>query len=117
MTEDRRGQDRRSGDRRASGRRQSDAIPSVRALVPTGPLPPGQETPGVPASGPAPASAKPQADAAFAAQVLADDGNRRRGLKGGPEVLDKARSTYLNAEYSGPADRRPAKGKALKSEI
>lgn len=50
----------------------------------------------------------------FYAQLLG--GGPRRGLKGGPEVLDDARSTYLAAEYSGPADRRPKKG-TVKREV
>lgn len=46
--------------------------------------------------------------AAYHAQLLG--GAPRRGLKGGPETLDEARHTYLETEYSGPADRRPKKG-------
>ena len=37
---------------------------------------------------------------------------QRRGLKGGPPVLDAARSTYLGNAYSGAAERRPKPGKA-----
>jgi len=42
---------------------------------------------------------------------------QRRGLKGGPEVLEKARATYLNMEYSGRFDRRPRKGRITKTEV
>lgn len=41
----------------------------------------------------------------------------KRGLRGGQEVLDQARSTYLNSEYSGAADRRPKPGVVKKTEI
>ena len=54
--------------------------------------------------------------AAFAAQILGQDG-QKRGLRGGPETLDKARSSYLETEWSGPADRRPAAGRITKTEI
>jgi hypothetical protein len=54
--------------------------------------------------------------AAFAAQILGQDG-QKRGLRGGPETLDKARSSYLEAEWSGPADRRPPAGRITKTEI
>lgn len=43
------------------------------------------------------------------AQLLGQDGVRR-GLKGGAPVLDAARAAYLDAEYSGEADRRPPVG-------
>ena len=42
---------------------------------------------------------------------------QRRGLKGGPPVLDAARASYLGAEYSGAAERRPRPGKAEDSDI
>ncbi|MFN3229919.1 MAG: hypothetical protein ACK41P_08720 [Asticcacaulis sp.] len=53
--------------------------------------------------------------AAFAAQRLA--GGERRGLKGGPETLERARTTYLGAEYSGTYDRRTRKGSLTKKDI
>ena len=56
------------------------------------------------------------AAAPFAAQLYGQPGVKR-GLKGGQEVLDKARATYLGNEYSGPNDRRPAKGRITKTEI
>ena len=61
------------------------------------------------------AGAQPQPRAAarpagaFDAQLLGQDGVRR-GLKGGAPVLDAARAAYLDAEYSGEADRRPPVG-------
>lgn len=57
-----------------------------------------------------------KAAAAFAAQVMGQNG-QKRGLRGGPQVLDHARSTYLGTEWSGHADRRPPKGVITKTEI
>lgn len=54
--------------------------------------------------------------AAFAAHLMGQPG-QKRGLRGGQEVLDNARSTYLGTEYSGPADRRPKAGLIKKTEI
>ncbi|AZS19981.1 MULTISPECIES: hypothetical protein [unclassified Caulobacter] len=54
--------------------------------------------------------------AAFAAHLMGQSG-QKRGLRGGKEVLDTARSTYLETEYSGPADRRPPTGLLKKTNI
>ena len=54
-------------------------------------------------------------DGAFAAQLLS--GGEKRGLKGGPETLERAKSTYLKSEYSGSNDRRPRPGRVTKTEI
>ncbi len=54
-------------------------------------------------------------DVTYAAQLLG--GGEKRGLRGGPETLDRAKSTYLRSEYSGPNDRRPAPGHVTKTEI
>lgn len=64
-------------------------------------------------------AARPAAKAAagaFDAQLLAQ-GTTKRGLRGGKEVLDAARSTYLHTEWSGPADRRPPPGLFAKTKI
>ena len=53
---------------------------------------------------------------AFAAHVMGQSG-QKRGLRGGQEVLDNARSTYLGTEYSGEADRRPKAGLLKKTNI
>lgn len=50
------------------------------------------------------------------AHLIAQDA-QMRGLKGGAERLDTARSAYLGAEFSGPNDRRPPKGLLTKTEI
>lgn len=109
---------RRERDRRASGR----AVAVVKGEGPTdakaGAF--GDETSGRPAGPAAPtARAGPQADigaAAFAAQLMGQPG-QKRGLKGGAEVLDAARSAYLGTEYSGRRDRRPKAGEVDDSEV
>jgi hypothetical protein len=54
--------------------------------------------------------------AAFDAQLYGQ-GGQKRGLRGGKPVLDLARATYLETEWSGPADRRPAKGMLTKTRV
>lgn len=66
---------------------------------------------------PPPAIARPQRpEAAFAAQLLGQDG-QRRGLRGGRETLDRARNVYNRIEYSGSADRRAPKGHLARTKI
>ena len=98
MTDDRREADRRARDRRAER----------RALVPA----PAAPNPAADAAPPGPETAP---DPAFSAQLLGQTG-QRRGLKGGAPVLDAARSGYLKAQHSGPAERRPRPGTVTKSE-
>jgi hypothetical protein len=43
--------------------------------------------------------------------------NRVRGLRGGQQVLDAARGAYLEAEYSGPNDRRAHAGQIKKTDV
>lgn len=62
------------------------------------------------------AEARAKADAVFAAQVMGQ-GGQKRGLRGGPAVLDHARSAYLETEWSGHADRRPPKGLITRTDI
>ena len=47
---------------------------------------------------------------------LIAQGARTRGLRGGQQVLETARSAYLEAEYSGPNDRRAHAGRITKTE-
>jgi len=54
-------------------------------------------------------------EAIFSAQILS--GGEKRGLKGGAETLERAKTTYLKSEYSGPNDRRPKPGQVTKTEI
>lgn len=97
-----------SGDRRG-GRRSTD--PAVQ-LVRQDAAPAGTNLP-------APVSQPPAKDtpaAQFEAQLLGQDG-QKRGLRGGPPVLNHAKSAYLGAEWSGKADRRPPKGLFSKTEV
>ena len=59
------------------------------------------------------------AQAGSGADIRAQEigGGQKRGLKGGPETLERARSTYLASEYSGPYDRRPKAGRITKTDI
>ena len=106
--------DRRTAERRRVARRAAPAaapaepeLSAGKALVP------------ISSVSAEPAGAKPRRGGgfgAFAAQVLGQ-GGQKRGLRGGPETLDRARSTYLDTEWSGPADRRPHPGRITKTEI
>jgi hypothetical protein len=93
--------DRRARERRGGERRKSTGT----ALMIIDPTPT-----------PTPEASEPIAEAAFTAQVLGQTG-QKRGLKGGPPVLEQARSAYLGAAYSGPQDRRPPPGRVAKTEI
>lgn len=101
--------DRRAADRRAAERRAASAS---RALVPVE-FP--AETAEPPAR-PAPAPPAESGAAVFAAQMIGQTG-QRRGLKGGPPVLDAARSAYLGTEHSGAGERRPQPGKAKDTDV
>ncbi len=101
--------DRRSTQRREAERR---AASSSRALVPVGEV--TDETPS--SASPAASNAPADPAAAFAAQMMGQTG-QRKGLKGGPPVLDAARATYLGAEYSGEKERRPAAGLLRKTDL
>ena len=103
------GRDRRAADRRAAERR---AASMSRDLVPLDPQPDAAE----PSARPAPTPPADAGAAAFSAQLMGQSG-QRRGLKGGPPVLDAARASYLGAEYSGAAERRPKPGTAEDSDI
>ncbi len=102
-------------DRRRSARRRSDPLPKAAAAEGRGGdaanLPvPTQPPPTTPKPGP------PGADAAFAAQVIGQ-GGQKRGLRGGAPVLQQARSTYLETEWSGPKDRRPPSGAVTRTKV
>jgi len=105
---------RRRGDRRAADRRADErrAGSTSRALVPLDFPVEAAEPPARPAPIP---PADPGA-AVFAAQMMGQSG-QRRGLKGGPPVLDAARSAYLGTEHSGAAERRPQPGKAKDTDV
>lgn len=103
------GRDRRSDQRREAERRAGS---TSRELVPVGDVVDVSPHPASPA---APAVSLDPA-AAFSAQVMGQ-GGQRKGLKGGPPVLDAARASYLGAEYSGDKDRRPPTGGIRKTEL
>jgi hypothetical protein len=52
----------------------------------------------------------------FAAQILGQPG-QKRGLRGGEETLNLARSTYMDTEWSGRADRRLKRGRMTKTRV
>jgi hypothetical protein len=102
--------DRRAADRRSGQRREGS---SSRALVPTqAPIDPAE-----PADRPGTVrGVKAAPAAAFVAQMIGQ-GGQRNGIRGGPPVLDAARSTYLGTEYSGENERRPPAGKTGDTEV
>ena len=95
VAKERRETQRRRADRRKSERRKAK-LPAVVAT---------------PAIDPDAAAA-----AAFAAQLIGQEG-QKRGLKGGTPVLEQARTAYLEAEWLGPADRRRRSGKSAKTDV
>ncbi|RYF90729.1 MAG: hypothetical protein EON95_16405 [Caulobacteraceae bacterium] len=98
--------DRRQQDRRREDRVTAQAPPEAAALpVPVSGVQAHEHTSPPPLDG----------QAAFAAQLLGQPGVKR-GLKQ-PGTVETARSAYLEAEYSGPADRRPPKGLIKKTAI
>jgi len=108
----------RPGDRRAVVRRGPE-----RRTPKAEPFTPPEKTVAVveraeqePEPGPAAPAAPRGPDPAFAAQLIGQSG-QKRGLRGGPPVLDAARTTYLGAEYSGDRDRRPPTGVTKKTDI
>jgi len=103
------GRDRRAAQRREAERRAGSAS---RELVPIGEVVNESPSPASPAASNSPADPA----AAFNAQMMGQTG-QRRGLKGGPPVLDAARASYLGAEYSGEKDRRPPAGLIKKTEL
>lgn len=97
--------------RRANQAKRVGRSKGGRAPVEDRSVPAIYETPQPPA--PSQAAGAP---AVFAAQVLGQEG-QRRGLRGGRETLDAARTVYNQTEYSGAADRRARKGGAAKTEV
>ena len=56
------------------------------------------------------------AHAAFAAQLMGQDG-AKRGLRAGPELFDSARGAYNRTEWSGTKDRRGPLGGQARTKI
>ncbi|HKR86662.1 MAG TPA: hypothetical protein VJS38_00655 [Phenylobacterium sp.] len=98
--------------RRAAGpRRKGKAVEEAKASSAAG-LP-------VPVDAPRtvpPAAAIPPGAATFDAQLLGQH-NERRGLRGGPAVIDKAQASYNRIEWSGSKDRRARKGGQAKTDV
>jgi hypothetical protein len=61
---------------------------------------------------PAPTQPPTNVDAHLIAQEA-----RVRGLRGGQKVLEAARHTYLETEWSGPSDRRLQVGRITKTDV
>jgi hypothetical protein len=53
----------------------------------------------------------PDPEAAFAAHLLGQDG-QKRGLRAGPGLIETARQLYNHVEWSGSNDRRARKGRS-----
>lgn len=73
----------------------------------------------VPVDGPqsvSPAAQIPPGAATFDAQILGQH-NERRGLRGGPAVIDRASATYNRVEWSGSKDRRARKGGKARTDV
>jgi hypothetical protein len=60
--------------------------------------------------------AQEDAHAAFAAQLMGQDG-QKRGLRAGPEVIGAAKTSYNRTEWSGAKDRRAPTGARAKTRI
>jgi hypothetical protein len=95
------------GDRRQTARRMSDPSPRAEAA-------PAE----APATLPVAVAPPPEADPKplLSAHLLGQDG-QKRGLRGGPPTLAKAKAAYLNAEWSGPTDRRTRTGIMSKTKV
>ena len=56
------------------------------------------------------------AEAAFAAHLIGQDGEKR-GLRAGPELMIRAERAYNRAEYSGANDRRAPLGARVQARV
>ena len=52
----------------------------------------------------------------FSAHLMGQSG-QKRGLRGGPLLIDAAQGAYKAVEYSGPAERRARLGQVTKTEV
>lgn len=103
---------RRAAMLRRAQRSEADAVGDEAAdapeAVPNLPVPVGQAR--------TVRQAAPTEAAIFAAQLIGQDG-QKRGLRGGPAVIDSAKSSYNRTEWSGSKDRRARSGKIAKTDI
>ena len=100
-----------SASRRAGRRATDPAIAPVEATRQTSP---GANLP-VPVGPPRTLETEPPVSP-IEAQILGQE-SQKRGLRGGPPVLNQARSAYLGAEFSGAANRRPRPGVVARTKI
>lgn len=109
-----RGRDRRDAERRLRERRHASVPPQTSGtdIVPVQEVVEEPVHPATHAAPPRPVGPDP----AFAAQLIGQ-GGQRKGIRGGPPVINAARSAYLGTEYSGGNDRRPPAGQAKKTDI
>ncbi|HEY8574081.1 hypothetical protein [Phenylobacterium sp.] len=63
-----------------------------------------------------PRDERPSGAAAFAAQLMGQDGERR-GLKAGAPLMEAAKTTYSKIEWSGAKDRRARKGRITRTDV
>ncbi len=70
--------------------------------------------PASPVRQPSPVGA--DADAAFAAQLMGQEG-QKRGLRAGPLHIEAARGAYNKVEWSGSKDRRARAGRKARTEV
>lgn len=54
-------------------------------------------------------------DAGYTVQLIGE--GEKRGLRGGRNMLDAAKTTYMRAEFSGTFDRRPRPGRLTRQKI
>ncbi len=94
----------RADQAREAGAREAGAIPNLP--IPVGPVMQPRGFKDEPR----------RRDSELDAQLLGQDG-QRRGLRGGPTILDTARTAYNRTEWSGSFDRRARKGRAARTEI
>ena len=104
------------GDRRQTARRANDPPPPTAA--PCAGQGAGQGAAQPTAQLPVVVTPPPEADAKpiLSAHLIGQEG-QKRGLRGGPETLSKAKAAYLTAEWSGPTDRRNRAGVMSKTKI
>jgi hypothetical protein len=93
----------RNPKRPGAGDAQPEPTPVVNLTINVGPPNPGAARP---------MAAEPTADAET--HMIAQAA-RTRGLRGGQKVLEAARSAYLEAQWSGPRDRRANRGRITKT--
>jgi hypothetical protein len=99
-------------------RRASDPLPDdvERSTLPVPVAPVREEPRTAPRDERRGAAAHKPTGTTLDAHLIGQD-HRRRGLRAGQPALDEARATYLGAEYSGAADRRPRPGLIKKTDI